>query len=77
MQQFSDQKSAPFKDRRSADRGSSNGIERRQFRDGNRSAIPEVEELANAIDEYKLQNRRRFITFEELYGVIQELGYHR
>jgi hypothetical protein len=51
--------------------------ERRQFRDGNRSARPEVAELANAIDDYKIQNRRRFITFEELFDLMTSLGYHR
>ena len=51
--------------------------ERRQFRDGNRSARPEVAELANAIDDYKVAYRRRFITFEELYDVMASLGYHR
>ena len=38
---------------------------------------PEVSELAEAIDAYKLQHRRRFITFEELYDVIVSLGYHK
>jgi hypothetical protein len=36
---------------------------------------PGVKELAEAIDRYKLQHRRRFITFEELHGVITSLGY--
>ena len=49
--------------------------ERRQFRDGNRSARPEVAELANAIDDYKIAHRRRFITFEELFDVMVTLGY--
>lgn len=34
-------------------------------------------ELAEAVDQYKLRHRRRFITFEELYDVIAELGYHK
>ena len=38
---------------------------------------PEVAELAEAIDQYKLRHRRRFITFEELYDVIATLGYHK
>ncbi len=61
---------------RSENRGNP-GVERRQFRDGDRSARPEVAELANAIDDYKINNRRRFITFEELFDVIASLGYHR
>jgi hypothetical protein len=53
------------------------GPERRQFRNGDASHRPEVNELAQAIDRYKLQHRRRFITFEELYDVMQSLGYHK
>jgi len=66
-----------FQDRRNADQGSEAGRERRQFRDGNRSARPEVAELADAVDDYKSSNRRRFITFEELFDVMQGLGYHK
>jgi len=32
-------------------------------------------ELAEAIDRYNLTHRRRFISCEELHGVITELGY--
>ncbi|MGV2335786.1 MAG UNVERIFIED_CONTAM: hypothetical protein LVR18_17275 [Planctomycetaceae bacterium] len=53
------------------------GIERRQFKDGDRRLRPEVAELADAIDDYKIAHRRRFITFEELYDVMLSLGYHR
>jgi hypothetical protein len=52
-------------------------IERRQFSDSRNSGRPEVDELARAIDQYKLVHRRRFITFEELYDVIASLGYHK
>ena len=34
-------------------------------------------ELAQAIDQYKLRHRRRFITFEEMLAVVKSLGYHR
>ncbi len=72
------QDSANFFERRRGDAGPAPGNgERRQFRDGNRSARPEVAELANAIDDYKLAHRRRFITFEELFDVMVSLGYHR
>ncbi len=67
-----------FVERRQRDQGP--GVvssERRQFRDGNRSERPEVAELANAIDDYKVAYRRRFITFEELFDVMTSLGYHR
>ena len=69
--------SQQFQDRRRNDQGVGDGRERRQFRDGNRSDRPEVAELAEAVDDYKLKNCRRFITFEELYDVITELGYRR
>jgi hypothetical protein len=77
MQQFTDQKPATFADRRSSDNNETQSQERRQFRDGNQSERSEVAELAEAVDQYKLQNRRRFITFEELYDVIAGLGYHK
>ena len=76
MDQLQAVQSPDFVERRSADRASG-GQERRQFRDGNRSSRPEVAEFADAIDQYKIQNRRRFITFEELYDVMVSLGYHR
>lgn len=53
------------------------GPERRQFSNSYNSSRPEVNELAEAVDGYKLQHRRRFITFEELYDVIASLGYHK
>jgi hypothetical protein len=53
------------------------GVERRQFSDTRESARPEIDELAKAVDQYKLIHRRRFITFEELYDVMMSLGYHR
>lgn len=68
---------AEFQDRRRGDRGSDSGVDRRQFRDGNRSARPEVAEFADAVDSYKLKHRRRFITFEELFDVMVSLGYHK
>jgi hypothetical protein len=66
-----------FIDRRGTDRGASSGHERRQFKDGCRSDRPEVAELADAVDQYKISNRRRFITFEELYDVMIGLGYSK
>lgn len=69
--------SQPFVDRRRNSEGEANHRERRQFSDARKSDRPEVDELAKAIDEYKVRNRRRFITFEEIYDVITELGYHK
>lgn len=51
--------------------------ERRQFGNSYRELSPQAKELAEAIDQYKLQHHRRYITAEELLGVIQGLGYRR
>jgi hypothetical protein len=50
-------------------------MERRQFANSYDDLSPPARELAKAIDEYKLRHRRRFISCEELLGVIQQLGY--
>lgn len=65
-----------FVDRRSSEPTPS-GVERRQFSPSYNSERPEVNDLARAVDEYKMRHRRRFITFEELYDVVVSLGYHR
>lgn len=51
--------------------------ERRQFANSHSELTPAARELALAIDEYKLRHRRRFITYEEMYDVICQLGYRR
>lgn len=68
---------APFADRRQSGGQRKDGGERRQFVDSRQTFRPEVLELAEAIDQYKLRHRRRFITFEELYDVMAELGYRK
>ncbi len=78
MQPLVEQKPTGFVDRRSScPEGRSALPERRQFRDSHSHRRPEVAELGEAIDQYKLRHRRRFITFEELYDVISGLGYHK
>lgn len=78
MQQVIEQKGgAPFVDRRQQAGARAGGAERRQFVDSRDSLRPEATELAEAVDQYKLRHRRRFITFEELYNVMTELGYHK
>lgn len=49
--------------------------ERRQFTNSHEGLSADATELANAIDQYKLMNRRRYITFEEMLSVIKSLGY--
>lgn len=66
-----------FTDRRHRENEQTPGVERRQFSDARKSDRPEVDELAKAIDEYKIKHRRRFITFEEIYDVLVSLGYHK
>lgn len=66
----------PFVDRRQTSDGAP-GAERRQFMTTHNTGRPEVDELATAIDQYKLEHRRRFITFEELFDVMASLGYHK
>ena len=72
------QPATPFVDRRRNRAGENPaGFERRQFANSYEELSPEARELAQAIDEYKLRHRRRFITFEEMLTVIRELGYEK
>jgi hypothetical protein len=52
-------------------------FERRQFANSYDELSPEAAELARAIDGYKVQHRRRFVTFEEMLAVMKSLGYKR
>ena len=51
--------------------------ERRQFANTHADLSPEAAELAQAIDEYKLRHRRRFITYEEMLAIVKSLGYRK
>jgi hypothetical protein len=67
-----------FVDRRSYDVSDRNPtFERRQFTNSHEGLSPDALELARAIDGYKLVNRRRFITYEEMLSVVKSLGYKR
>lgn len=67
-----------FVDRRNYEGGTPQPTkERRQFTNSHDELSPEARDLARAIDEYKLLHRRRFITYEEMLGVIKELGYRK
>ena len=68
---------APAVDRRNTSTTEYSGPDRRQFGDSRAHSRPEVCELADAVDQYKLRNRRRFITYDELYDVMYELGYRK
>jgi hypothetical protein len=67
-----------FIDRRNYDMvGSPPGRERRQFANSYEELSPDARELGTAIDAYKLQHRRRFITYEEMLALIRSLGYQK
>lgn len=66
-----------FVDRRNREGADTPSRERRQFTDARTLLSPDAQELASAIDSYKLVHRRRFITYEEMMTVIKELGYHK
>jgi len=53
------------------------GFERRQFSESRESLSPEVRELAEAIDSYKLARHRRYVTLAEVLDVFKGLGYHK
>jgi len=65
-----------FVDRR-LDSASSPQIERRQFGNSYDELSPDACELGLAVDRYKLMNRRRYVTYEELLDVIKSLGYSK
>ncbi len=77
METVLEQNPRTFVDRRNSDADGHGGPERRQFRATPNTDRPEIAELATAVDQYKLDHRRRFITFEELHAVITRLGYHK
>lgn len=67
-----------FIDRRApTQNGQPYGRERRQFTNSHDELSPAAKELADAIDQYKLHHRRRFITYEEVLHVMTGLGYHK
>ncbi|MGQ9576215.1 MAG: hypothetical protein ACUVUC_12935 [Thermoguttaceae bacterium] len=78
MSQGTETASDPFVERRSYEFAAGLPIvERRQFANSHEGLSPEAQELALAIDSYKMRHRRRFITYEEMLAVFKSLGYHR
>jgi hypothetical protein len=67
----------PFIDRRNRTAGSQENGERRQFGNSYHNLSFEGKQLAEAIDAYKLEHRRRYITTDELLGVLGSLGYRQ
>ena len=67
---------ANFLDRRDPDASNASpGLERRQFSDSHSNLSGEAAELGRAIDKYKLMNRRRYISYEEMLSIVKSLGY--
>ncbi len=68
-----------FVDRRSPEgqRRSGHGMERRQFANSHSELSPDAADLGRAIDQYKLLNRRRYITYEEMLAIIKSIGYSK
>lgn len=76
--QSSSSDSPGFVDRRDPNRQRKNtGLERRQFSDAYSNLTPAAAELGIAVDKYKVDNHRRFVTYEELLSVIKKLGYKK
>ncbi len=76
MSQSAQSATEAFPDRRHRDLGAPD-VERRQFVDSRLDLSPDARQLADAIDQYKLRHRRRFLTYEEMVSVIQSLGYRK
>jgi hypothetical protein len=66
-----------FVDRRDTVANVPPSAERRQFVNSYDQLSLPGQELARAIDEYKVRHRRRFITYDEVLAVVQSLGYHK
>jgi len=65
-----------FLDRRIRN-ASDKGSERRQFGNSYRDLSSAGQELAEAIDAYKVNHRRRYITTDEMLEVMVALGYRK
>ncbi len=63
-----------FVDRR-ATSGRMPGMERRQFTNSYSRLSAEAQELARAIDAYKMEHCRKFINYEEMLQILQSIGY--
>lgn len=78
MDEMSDLDAADqFSNRRQRSRSSQDGLERRQFGSNYSELSPAGAELGRAIDSYKVANRRRYVTYDEILKVLSGLGYLR
>ncbi len=66
-----------FVDRRRAATAGQQQAERRQFGSSHRGLSPAGRELAVAIDEYKVEHHRRYLTCDEMLSVMTKIGYKK
>ncbi len=66
-----------FIDRRNLTEPESRGPERRQFGSSHSGLSEDGRELALAIDQYKIQHHRRYLTCDEMIRVLSSLGYSK
>jgi hypothetical protein len=66
---------AKFVDRRNSMGSDADASERRQFGSSHGGLSEYGRELALAIDEYKVQHHRRYLTCDEMLTVLRGLGY--
>lgn len=66
-----------FVDRRNSKGVVSTQAERRQFGSSHNGLSENGRELAFAIDQYKLENHRRYLTCDEMLIVLSDLGYRK
>jgi hypothetical protein len=66
---------AKFVDRRNSMGPDADASERRQFGSTHGGLSEYGRELALAIDEYKVQHHRRYLTCDEMLTVLRGLGY--
>ena len=70
-------RSEAFHDRRSAEVVKPGSSERRQFGNSHAGLSDDGRDLALAIDQYKVNHHRRYLTCDEMIQVIQSLGYSK
>ena len=66
-----------FVDRRRSQSPDPTRPERRPFGSSHAGLSDAGRELALAIDRYKIENHRRYLTCDEILQVLQKLGYSR
>lgn len=66
-----------FRDRRSTEVVKPGASERRQFGNSHAGLSDDGRDLALAIDRYKVNHHRRYLTCDEMIQVIQSLGYSK